>query len=158
MLGARQYMRTPAVPTSRTAAVINIDGANLWGETDDFVLLGAERSPALAAIADARGAEMNMKRMPDPAPWLGLFFRSDHYPFAQAGVPAVQLMHGEHYRGRPENWGIEMLARWNASSYHLPGDGYDPAMDLRGAVQQAQLGFMIGYDVAEQGMNAATPD
>lgn len=158
MLGARQYMRTPAVPTNRTAAVINIDGANLWGETNDFVLLGAERSPALAAIADARGAEMNMTRTPDPAPWLGLFFRSDHYPFAQAGVPAVQLMHGEHYRGRPENWGIEMLARWNASSYHLPGDEYDPAMDLRGAVQQARLAFMIGYDVAEQGVNAATPD
>jgi len=158
LLGARQYVRTPAVPIARTTAVINIDGANLWGETNDFVLLGAEQSPALAAIADVRGAEMNMKRTPDPAPWLGLYFRSDHYPFAQAGVPAVQLMHGEHYRGRPENWGIEMLARWNASRYHLPGDEYDPAMDLRGAVQQARLAFMIGYDVAELGLGAMSPD
>lgn len=45
-----------------------------------------------------------------------------------------------------------MLARWNASSYHLPADEYDPAMDLRGAVQQARLAFLIGYDLAELGL------
>ncbi|MHB1170160.1 MAG: M20/M25/M40 family metallo-hydrolase [Longimicrobiales bacterium] len=150
LLGSRQYMRTPAAPIAQTIAAINIDGANLWGETDDFVLLGADAAPGLAAIADRRGAEMNMRRTDDPAPQLGLYFRSDHFPFAQAGVPAVQLMHGERYRGRSENWGIEMLARWNASSYHLPGDEFDAAMDLRGAVQQARLAFLIGYDVAER--------
>ncbi|HEU5210925.1 MAG TPA: M20/M25/M40 family metallo-hydrolase [Longimicrobiales bacterium] len=152
LLGSTQYVRTPAAPVANTIAAINIDGANLWGETHDFVLLGAESTPGIAGIADARGAEMNMRRTPDPAPWLGLYFRSDHFAFVQAGVPAVQLMHGEHYRGRPENWGIEMLARWNASSYHLPTDEYDPAMDLRGAVQQARLAFLIGYDVAERGV------
>jgi len=152
LLGSRQYVRTPAVPIEQTIAAINIDGANLWGETHDFVLLGAEAAPEIAAIADARSAEMSMRRTPDPAPWLGLYYRSDHFSFVQAGVPAVQLMHGEHYRGRPENWGIEMLARWNASSYHLPADEYDPAMDLRGAVQQARLAFLIGYDLAELGL------
>ena len=150
LLGSRQYVRTPAAPIERTVAAINIDGANLWGETDDFVLLGADAAPGLAAIADERGAEMNMRRTDDPAPQLGLYFRSDHFPFAQAGIPAVQLMHGERYRGKPENWGIEMLARWNASSYHLPGDEFDAAMDLRGAVQQARLAFLIGYDVADR--------
>lgn len=152
LLGSTQYVRTPAVPIANTIAAINIDGANLWGETHDFVLLGAQSTPGIADIADARGAEMNMRRTSDPAPWLGLYFRSDHFSFVQAGVPAVQLMHGEHYRGRPENWGIEMLARWNTSRYHLPTDEYDPAMDLRGAVQQARLAFLIGYDVAERGV------
>src|SRR5690606_41529253 len=41
LLGSRQYVRTPAVPLEQTIAAINIDGANLWGETHDFVLLGA---------------------------------------------------------------------------------------------------------------------
>lgn len=151
LLGSQQYVRAPATPLEHTVAAINIDGANLWGETDDFILLGDEES-GLAAIADARAAQLGMTRVPDPAPQLGLYFRSDHFPFALAGIPAVQLMHGERYRGRPENWGIEMLARWNASSYHLPGDEYDPQVDLRGAVQQARLAFLLGYDLAEHGI------
>ncbi len=151
LLGARQYVRTPALPLSGTAAVINIDGANLWGETHDFIALGGERS-ALGVMAEMQAEQLGLRRVTDPAPHLGLYFRSDHFPFALAGIPSTQIMHGESYRGRAENWGIEMLARWNASSYHLPGDEYDPATDLSGAVQQARLTFLLGYDVAENGV------
>jgi Zn-dependent M28 family amino/carboxypeptidase len=147
LLGARHYVRSPALPLARTAASINIDGANLWGETDDFIALGGERS-TLGRIAELRGSELGMRSAPDPAPELGLYFRSDHLPFALAGVPAVQIVHGDDYRGRPASWGVELLARWNASSYHLPDDEYHAAFDLSGAVQQARLAFLIGYDVA----------
>ncbi|MFW6078397.1 MAG: M28 family peptidase, partial [Gemmatimonadota bacterium] len=44
LLGAEHYVREPVVPLARTAAAINIDGANLWGEADDVVALGAEHS------------------------------------------------------------------------------------------------------------------
>ena len=33
----------------------------------------APSTPGIADIADARGAEMNMRRTSDPAPWLGLY-------------------------------------------------------------------------------------
>lgn len=147
LLGARRYVRAPALPLNSTVAVVNIDGANLWGETSDFVALGGERS-TLGRVAETRGRTLGMRSAPDPAPELGLYFRSDHLPFALAGVPAIQIMHGDDYRGRPATWGAEMLARWNALRYHRPGDEYDAAFDLSGAVQQARLAFLIGYEVA----------
>jgi Zn-dependent M28 family amino/carboxypeptidase len=147
LLGATAYVRSPQSRIERTVAAINLDGANLWGETEDYIALGGERS-TLGRDAEARAAELGMVPAPDPAPQAGLFYRSDHFPFVLAGVPAVQIMHGERYRGRAEDWGAEMLAQWNARSYHQPGDEYDPGFDLRGAVQQARLAFLVGYDAA----------
>ena len=147
MLGAQHYVRAPALPLARTVAAINIDGANLWGETSDFSALGGDRS-TLGRTAEVQGASLGMRAVPDPAPELGLYFRSDHLPFALAGVPAIQIVHGDDYRGRPAGWGVEMLARWSASSYHLPGDEYRPGFVLTGAVQQAHLAYLIGREVA----------
>ena len=147
LLGARYYVENAPFPIARTVANINIDGANLWGETDDYIALGGERS-TLGRIAERRGRELGMASAPDPAPELGLYFRSDHFAFARAGVPAIQVVHGDDYRGRSREWGALVLGAWNARSYHQPSDEYDGAFDLRGAVQQARHAFLIGYDVA----------
>jgi Zn-dependent M28 family amino/carboxypeptidase len=152
ILGAEHYVRQPLFALNRTAAVINIDGANLWGETDDVIALGAERS-TLGRIVEARARQEGMRLVPDRAPEKGLFFRSDHFPFARVGIPAISLDHGIEFRGRPAGWGAEVLERYEATSYHRPADRYSPTFDMAGAVQQARLAFMVGYDVA----HAQTP-
>ena len=147
LLGARHYVRAPVFPIERTVAAFNIDGANLWGETDDVVALGAERS-TLGALLRPRAMEMGLAIRPDPEPEKGAFFRSDHFAFALAGVPVLYLRHGLDYRGRPAGWGDRMMRRWAAESYHQPSDEYGPGIDLSGAVQQGRLVFSVGYDAA----------
>ena len=147
LLGARHYVRSPLVPLERTLAVINVDGANLWGETDDIVPLGAARSN-LRRVVQPRADELGLQILPDPQPAEGSFFRSDHFAFAQAGIPVLYVRHGLRFRDRPEGWGAELMERWASANYHQPSDEYDPSLDFAGAVQQARLVFGVGYDIA----------
>jgi Zn-dependent M28 family amino/carboxypeptidase len=146
LLGARHYINQPLFPLEATIAVVNIDGVSIWGETHDVIAPGVHRS-TLARNVGARAAEMGMRVRPDPAPERGGFFRSDHFPFARAGIPALYLQHGLDFRGRPAGWGDDLMARWLRENYHQPSDelGADP--DLSGAVQQARLAFAVGFDL-----------
>lgn len=147
MLGATQFVRHGPIPVAAMVAEINIDGANLWGETSDVIGLGIDRS-TLGSVLDTAAAQMDLTVHGDRAPEKGYFFRSDQFPFARAGVPALFLEHGTTFRGRPSGWGEDQLTRYQAERYHQPGDEYTPAMDLSGAVQQARLAVRIGYAVA----------
>ncbi|MGH7483183.1 MAG: M20/M25/M40 family metallo-hydrolase [Longimicrobiales bacterium] len=147
LLGAQRYVREPALPLGGAVATINIDGANVWGETDDVVGLGADRS-TLGPMLQRRAREMGLVMETDLAPEKGLFFRSDHFAFARAGVPALSLEHGSDFRGRPPGWGDRVLRLYDAERYHRPGDEYSAAFVLEGAVQQAKLAFLLGYDLA----------
>src|SRR5690606_11107897 len=88
LLGAEWYVQSPLFPLERTVAVFNFDGANLWGETTDVIVQGEERSE-LGAYVRPRAEELGLTIMPDAEPENGYFFRSDHFPFAKAGVPAL---------------------------------------------------------------------
>lgn len=147
MLGASWYVRRPLLPLRRTVAALNIDGANLWGETDDVSAVGLERS-TLGAVFEQQAAVMGLRVEGERAPDKGFFFRSDHFPFARARVPALYLDHGITYRERPPDWGMNTLSRYEAERYHQPDDEYDPAFDLSGAVQQGRHAFLIGLDIA----------
>jgi Zn-dependent M28 family amino/carboxypeptidase len=147
MLGAYWYVREPLLPLERTVAALNIDGANLWGATDDASAVGLERS-TLGATFERQAAAMGLRVSGERAPDKGFYFRSDHFPFARAGVPALFFDHGIEFRNRPPGWGMATLARFEARRYHQPSDRFDPAFDLAGAVQQARLAFLVGYDVA----------
>lgn len=147
LLGSTYYTDHPPFPLEATVAALNVDGANLWGETDDVIVLGADRS-TLGETFAARAEELGLIVKGDPAPERGSFFRSDHFPFARSGVPVLYVEHGLQFRGRPPGWGEELLTRYDAERYHRPGDDYDPEFDLAGAVQQGRLLFAVGYDVA----------
>jgi Zn-dependent M28 family amino/carboxypeptidase len=147
LLGASWYVRRPLFPLQRTVAALNIDGANLWGETHDASAVGLERS-TLGLTFEAQAVAMGMSVSGERAPDRGFFFRSDHFPFARAGVPALFIDHGISFRNRPAGWGVAQLSRFEAEAYHRPADRYDPSFDLTGAVQQARLAFLVGHDVA----------
>ena len=147
LLGSEFYIRNPLFPLERTVAAINVDGANIWGRTRGVVGLGADRS-TLGELLATRAEEAGLQVMPDPAPERGSFFRSDQFPFARAGIPVLNIRHGTQFVGRPDGWGDAEIGEYNVLRYHRPGDEYDPAFDLEGAVQQARLIFSVGFDVA----------
>ncbi len=147
LLGGAWYVQSPLFPLANTVAEINMDGANLWGETDDMIAQGAERS-GLGRYVEARAAEAGLTLMPDAEPEKGFFFRSDHFPFARAGVPSLYIEHGRQYRGRPDGWGMEVAANYTANQYHAPSDEFSDDFVFSGAVQQGWLILSTALDIA----------
>jgi len=147
LLGAEWYVHAPLFPLERTVAELNFDGANLWGVTTDVIVQGAERSE-LGDYVQRRAEEMGLTVMPDSEPENGTFFRSDHFPFAKAGVPALYVEHGRRYVGRPDGWGDEVQAEYTANHYHAPSDEFREDFVFDGAVQHGTLGMATILDIA----------
>jgi Zn-dependent M28 family amino/carboxypeptidase len=148
LLGSQWYAQSPLFPLAKTAGEINMDGANLWGETDDVTIFGEDRN-GLGAFARARAAQMGLRIVPDQEPEKGYFFRSDHFPFAKMGVPALYIEHGQSYRGKPEGWGKQIQEDYTAHRYHAPSDEFSDDFVFDGAVQQGTLIFRIAWDIAQ---------
>jgi len=150
LLGAEGYVQRPLWPLERTVADLNLESLNWVGPSRDIEFLGGERSTLLDMGREA-GRRVGL-RLRDPEPDVqGLFFRSDHYPFARAGVPALSpgfsLAGQRDYLEAPE--ASRTKARTYLDRYHRPSDRYDPAWDLRGMVQQAQFVLELGRIVAD---------
>lgn len=138
LLGAEWYARHPLVPLERTAAVLNVDGANLMGRTHDLTPLGADRSE-LGEFVWRAAEEEGMEISPEPHPEQGMFFRQDHFPFVRAGVPALAMDHGLRFEGREPGWGEAWYREFVERHYHQPSDAYREGIDYGGAVQQGRV-------------------
>jgi Zn-dependent M28 family amino/carboxypeptidase len=147
LLGAEYYSRHPLVPIKDTIADINLDSMNILGLTTDVTPLGAERS-TLGKTIELVAKENNMTVSLDSRPEQGLFYRSDHFPFAKAGIPSVNFEPGSKFVGHQDSWGEEQFADYNQHRYHQPSDEYSPNWDFAGLAQQARLAFLIGLRVA----------
>lgn len=84
------------------------------------------------------------KAEPDLA---GGYFRSDHFNFAKAGVPAFSIEGGKAYRKDPEAGAAK--AKAYGERYHQVSDEFDPTWDLSGMVQQAQFTLNLGRAVGD---------
>jgi len=157
LLGSRYYTENPLVPLSHTVLNINVDGANLWGATEDISVLGAELTDIRRILVQAARAE-KLRLEGDPAPEQGFLYRSDQLSFLQVEVPAIMVGHGFDFVGRMPGWGDRMLREYVETSYHSPSDEYRPDFDLRGAVQQGRIALRIGLGVANRRERPAVPD
>lgn len=150
LLGAEGYVRQPLWPLAKTVADLNFESLNWVGPSRDIEFLGGERS-TLLDLGRTVAASMGMTlRKPEPDTQ-GLYFRSDHYPFAKAGIPALSpgfsLAGQRDYLENPEASRAKGLSYLGV--YHRTTDRYDPAWDLRGMVQQAQFILELGRAVAD---------
>ncbi|MDT7779481.1 MAG: hypothetical protein QOC99_1993 [Acidobacteriota bacterium] len=148
LLGAKYYATHPLYPLEKTLADINKDGVNQWGRTRDIVLIGLGNS-TLDDIAKDLAAMQGRTVKGDPEPEKGFFYRSDHFEFAKQGVPALDPDSGVDYIGKPPEYGKQKRAEFTANDYHKPSDEVKPDWDLSGAVEDAQLFFAIGYQIAQ---------
>jgi Zn-dependent M28 family amino/carboxypeptidase len=148
LLGAERYVQMPLFPLERTVAEINFDEANVWGVTTDVTVMGEERTE-LGPYVRARAAELGLTIMPEAEPAAGMYFRSDHFPFARAGVPSLYFNHGWRFVGRPDGWGDSVRADYNANRYHQPSDEIFPDFVYDGAAQYGDLALLTILDLAE---------
>lgn len=147
LLGSETYAEHPLVPLAQTAAILNIDGANVRGRTRDIAALGIERSSLGSVFRRAAAAE-GLGATGDPDPSKGSFFRSDHFPLARAGIPGLSFQSGVDFLGRPAGWGREENERYNNERYHQPSDQYSAEFTYEGMVQEARVMMRVAIVVA----------
>jgi Zn-dependent M28 family amino/carboxypeptidase len=147
LLGSEYYSVSPIYPLARTVANINIDGVNQWGRTRDVTVVGMGASDLDDYLRTA-ASEQGRTLRPDPEPEKGFYYRSDHFPFAKQGVPALYTDSGVEFIGKPEGYGQQKREEYTAKDYHAPSDEVKPDWDLSGAAEDAELMLRVGYRVA----------
>jgi Zn-dependent M28 family amino/carboxypeptidase len=147
LLGSEYYVANPLYPIERTAAVLNTDAIGVWGPTRDFSISGTARLELLDLLI-AEAARRGRSFTPDPRPEAGGFFRSDHFPFAKAGVPAVSFKSGNDLVNGGLERGQALAAEYTRLRYHQQGDVYNPDWDLTGIARDGELLFAVGYSLA----------
>jgi Zn-dependent M28 family amino/carboxypeptidase len=147
LLGAKFYAEHPLYPLGKTLADINIDGVNPWGKSHDLEDL-TNRNSTLDDLLGEAAARQGRVMKPSTEPERGGFYRVDSFEFAKAGVPVLHLARGIDIIGKPPEYGKQKRDDFVAKHYHQPSDEVDPGWDLAGAVQDIQLLFEVGYEIA----------
>lgn len=147
LLGAEYYAANPLAPLSKTVANINIDGVNFFGQTKDFKPLGADRSTLMNYIGEV-AKERNLTIKADDRPEQGFFFRSDHFPFAKVGVPAVSVQHGSDFVKPLSGEAEKFFKGYTANYYHQTSDQFYDWWDISAMIQEAEYALAIGMKIA----------
>ena len=129
LMGSRWYVKHPTVPLSSIVAVLNGD---MMGRNDPgtAALLGAlpphRNSPELVEIAQEANKAVSQftidSSWDDPNHREGWYYRSDHLPYARAGVPALfftTLLHPDYHTpfDNPDRIDIEKLTKMTRWMY-----------------------------------------
>ncbi len=147
LIGSEYYATHPIYPTARTVAAINMDALNVYGPMKDITVIGYGLSD-LDQYIEAAAREAGRTVNPDPTPEKGSYFRSDHFPFAKQGIPAVYPSGGTDSVEHGREWTLALKEKYTAEKYHKPADEFDPNWDLSGAVDDLRLLFKVGYRLA----------
>ena len=138
LLGAKYYAANPLYPLATTVGVINTDAPGVHGPTRDFSISGSAKLGLLDVMIE-EAAKLDRRYSPDPNPAAGSFFRSDHFAFAEVGVPAVSFRSGGDLVDGGTERAAQIAKAYSAEDYHQQSDEWSPDWDLSGIVRDAQL-------------------
>lgn len=147
LLGAYGYAADPVYPLEKTVADINIDMLPLSGSTRDIPIFGKGQND-LEDRLEALAAPLGRYVSDDHQPEQGFYYRSDHFPFARMGVPAIMPWHGwDWVEGGREAGEAAWKAKF-AADYHKPSDEWSADWDLTSATENLTLLYHLGLDLA----------
>ncbi|MDQ3208522.1 MAG: M20/M25/M40 family metallo-hydrolase [Gemmatimonadota bacterium] len=148
LLGSQAFVAKPTIPLNRIAAILNLDVMNLYGRTRDVSALGLDQSSLGAVFQTAAAAEGLKVSVNQNALLKGSYFRSDHFPFARAGVPGTSMQNGASFIGHPADYGEKKKDEYVAKRYHQPSDEVLPSFTYGGVVQQLRVIVRTAVTVA----------
>lgn len=148
LLGSKYYVAHPAIALDKTVAVINLDAMPVIGKSRDMTVVGlgnSELEDLLKQQTDRQGRELRAEATPQS----GFYFRSDHFNFAKAGVPALYAKGGDDLVEGGADAGRKAQMDYRDNRYHKPGDQFDPAWPLDGVVQDLEALHGVGRTLAD---------
>lgn len=142
LLGAEYYAANPVWPLETTVANINMDSFLPGTEVSpEIVVIGAGKSETDRWV-ERRATEQGRRLIPDPAPQAGGFYRSDHFPLARMGVPALFAAAGFTGHNAPSRDYVQ-------NRYHKPSDEWTPDWVMDAAAVDVNLLYAVGRDLAD---------
>jgi Zn-dependent M28 family amino/carboxypeptidase len=148
LLGSKYYAENPVYPANKTLANINMDGLNRYGKTKDMIVVGEGQSDLedyLKEEVEKAGGYISF----DTHPEAGYYYRSDHFNFAKAGIPALYTNNGIDVIGKGKAYGQKLEDDYTAHNYHQPSDNYDRnSWTMEGAISDLKLLFLVGRRIA----------
>ena len=148
--GSAYYAQNPIYPLNKTLANINIDGLNRFGATKDMVVVGEGQSDLEDYLKDElkkQGGYIAFETHPEA----GFYYRSDHFNFAKAGVPALFIESGTDDIAKGKEFGKKMQEEYNEKNYHQPSDEFNTAaFTMEGAINELKTLFNVGKRIASQ--------
>ncbi len=144
LLGSEYFVDNPVCPLNNIVADINMECLNWSTETNDMVIIGegqSELEDYFREEVEKAGGYISPERHPEA----GAYFRSDHFSFAKAGVPALYVGTGSDIVGKGKEAGAKIQDEYIKNIYHRPSDEFDPSTwTMDGAVNELKLSFLVG--------------
>ncbi len=151
LLGSKYYVAHPVVPLDKTVAVFNIDALSPIGKARDATVVGlgsSQLEDLLKTVLDGQ----QRKAVVEDNTAAGYYFRSDHFNFAKAGVPALYLDSGTDLVEGGKTAGEAAGKDYTDQRYHKPGDQFDAATwKLDGIIQDLETVQKVGATLASDG-------
>ncbi|WP_313274882.1 M28 family metallopeptidase [Stenotrophomonas sp.] len=148
LLGSQYYLNHPTFPLEKIAGVINIDAMSVNGRARDMTVTGygsSELEDILKPLAAEKGRTLHAETSVQS----GFYFRSDHFNFAKAGVPALYADGGEDLIDGGVEAGKRAAEAYGKDHYHGPKDEYDAATwKVDGAIEDLELLYGVGKQLA----------
>ncbi|HEY0505751.1 MAG TPA: M28 family metallopeptidase [Lysobacter sp.] len=148
LLGSEYYASKPLYPLGKTVAVLNMDALDPHGPARNFTTSGSAKQELLDQLV-AKAKTWNLAYVTDPKPEAGHFFRSDHFPFAKRGVPAISFGSGNDLMDGGLEAGKKMEDAYVADRYHQPADQWEADWTFLGMARDLQLLYSVGRDLAD---------
>ncbi len=141
LLGAVAYAAQPVFPLGKTAAAFNLDAHYPFGNTRYVAGVVYGRSELDGYLAEA-ARQQGRTLIPNTEDNIrnNIFFRSDHFPLVEAGIPAEFAVGAI---GRDSAAWVEKVMAY-MGKYHQVTDEYDDSFDCSGIWQDAELVFLAG--------------
>ncbi len=150
MIGSQYYAKNSVFPVEKTVANLNYELFLPLGRMKDVTITGYGQSELDNYVADA-AKEQDRYIIAEPFPENGMYYRSDHFRFAQVGIPSLFIKGWQDSRTHGKEWAKQQINNYWATAYHKPQDEYNPkTADLAGNVEDAKLFFKIGYRLANE--------
>ena len=147
LLGSEYYAANPIYPAGKTVGMLNTDVMSVVGAAKDYSIRGSAKLGLLDDLIE-EATRLGRTYTPDAHPETGGFYRSDHFTFAKAGIPAISLTPGQDlFNGgvaRSEAFGKAYTSKY----YHQPDDEWSPDWDYSGMIADATLLHALGLRLA----------
>ena len=150
LLGSKYQVAHPVFPLDKTVAVVNLDAMSVAGPARDMVVVGkgnSELEDVLKTYTDAQQRTQVMESNPAG----GFYFRSDHFNYAKAGVPALYAKGGDDLVDGGKAAGQAAGSAYTADRYHKPADEFDAGWNLDGVLQDLEALYGVGRTLADDG-------
>jgi Zn-dependent M28 family amino/carboxypeptidase len=136
------------VPLDAVVANVNLDMPVFLYPLQNVMTFGSEYSTLEGTVAGAISGD-GLTITPDPIPEANVFFRSDQYAFARAGIPVAYITTGfESFD--PELRAQEIFMTYTNEHSHMPSDELSLGFDVESARRFLRAAFLVGLALAEE--------